>query len=897
MDFSEDELKQIFKIFKDESDEHLNNINKCLLELEKRPDDAAIIAELFREAHSIKGSARMLGVVSIQNLAHKMEDLLGLAKDKTIIVSPEIIDILCRGVDAIVRIMNILKYNNLDYIDEQSDLLAHNIEALKTSLLSPEKKNTEQTETIKTSNINIPTTNLPFSENKSELNIILHYLEHIDNKFQQENSINEILSTIYNYLNQIENNEKREILELSAENLKYIKENKIIPQIEVKQAIGHALKTVLNNNADEDYSLIIQRQKILKQMLELSKENERISNLPDTKTTHLTENINKRKTKNENPATNYETGAFKTLRVDTQKLDKLENQVEELIVLKIKNKEHLRNIDNVLNEISEIQKRLNKLFNIYKYTEKKNQASTTVLSDNMARFYNLQSNIDKINEKTYNLFQKMDKLQKNFLNDDTRLNFLTDEIESMVKSIRVLPLATIFHMFPRMVRDIARTQNKQVDMIISGSETSADKTIIEELKAPLIHIIRNSVDHGIELPEERISSGKNPSGKILLNSYCSDSAITIEVIDDGKGISLEKIKEKVLEKKLLSVEELNQLTDSQIMNLLFWPGFTTGNSVTEISGRGVGLDVVHTKIAELDGKVSVSSQEGRGFKITIKIPITLATLKALLVKVNSQIFAISSSFVKTVTILSNDEIVSKEGKPHILYNGRTVRLVKLGELLNISTENKSYNKYNVVIIQIEDSILAIEVDEFLRTEEILQKKLQPPLTKVKNISGVSSLSTGEACLILNLNDIIKSALSFKELQRNSTILSLPEINKTSHSILIIDDSFTTLTLEKNILKSAGYKVIQATNGVDGYRKLLQEKIDMVITDIEMPEMDGHELIKKIRLKDSNIPIIVISSRNSQEEKNLCFQVGANAFLSKSDFSDKKLLNIIKSNLK
>ena len=228
MDFSEDELKQIFKIFKDESDEHLSNINKCLLELEKRPDDASIIAELFREAHSIKGSARMLGVVSIQNLAHKMEDLLGLAKDGTILVSPEIIDILCRGVDAIVRIMNILKHDNLDYIDEQSDILAQSIDELKSNLLSSEKKNTKQTENIKINKTNIATNNLPFSENKSELNIILHYLEYIDNKFQQENSINEILTIINNNINQIENNEKKEILELSAGNLKYIKAIKVV---------------------------------------------------------------------------------------------------------------------------------------------------------------------------------------------------------------------------------------------------------------------------------------------------------------------------------------------------------------------------------------------------------------------------------------------------------------------------------------------------------------------------------------------------------------------------------------------------------------------------------------------------------------------------------------------
>ena len=376
-----------------------------------------------------------------------------------------------------------------------------------------------------------------------------------------------------------------------------------------------------------------------------------------------------------------------------------------------------------------------------------------------------------------------------------------------------------------------------------------------------------------------------------------NESLTIEVIDDGRGLNTTQIKEKVLAKNLLSEDELSQLTELQIMNLIFWPGFTTGKDVTEISGRGVGLDVVHTKIAELDGKVSIQSQEGAGFKITIKIPITLATLKALLVKLNSQIFAISSSYVKSVTSIPTEELHSKEGKTHIIYNGASVRLVKLSELLNLPQSNTSAQKHNIVVIQVEDSLLALEIDEFIRTEEILQKKLHPPLTRVKNITGVSSLSSGESCLILNLNDLIKSALSVKELQKNRTILSLPQKNNDTINILVVDDSFTTLTLEKNILKSAGYNVFQATNGIEGCKKLLHEKIDIIITDLEMPEMDGLEFIQKIRAKNTSIPIIIVSSKHTTEDITKCFNLGASDFLAKKDFTENKLLEKIKANLK
>ena len=911
MDFSEEELKQIFKIFKDESEEHLSNIDKCLLELEKRPDDNAIISELFREAHSVKGSARMLEIISIQNLAHKMEDLLGLAKDKTIVINSEIIDILCQGVDIITEILKKLDYNNLNYVDENANALAQSIDDLRESLLTGDekkkgeiKKATDEVVIKHKENVQTPSTQehstKKLNDGDTELSIISHYITHLDNKYQQKNAIIEILTVIQDGLTKKIKPEEKEILELAGSNLKYIQDNEIIPQPEIVQAIEHALKAVFSDNQGEDLSLIIQRQNILKQMLELSNENEKLLNLPEVKPAYpQADSQQPKKAKQQSPTGSYEAGIFKTLRVDTQKLDKLENQVEELIVLKIKNKQHLKTLNLIIEEIQEIQKNLSKTFTDTKYFDKKMSSASTLNLDKLASIRNLQSHIEKINEKTHDLHAQIDKFQKSLLNDDTRLNFLTDEIENMVKSIRILPLATIFHMFPRMVRDIARTESKQVDIIISGSETNADKSIIEEIKSPLIHIIRNAIDHGIETPEERIQAGKNPTGKIFLNSYHSGTAITIEVTDDGRGLNTESIKRKVIKQNLMTEEELSQLSELQIMNLIFWPGFSTGENVTEISGRGVGLDVVHTKISQLDGKVAIQSQPGAGFKITIKIPITLATIKALLIRIKKQIFAISSSFVKTVITLKDNEIITKEGKPHIIYNNSSIRLVKLAELLNMHSESaqEGNNKHNIVVVQIEDTILALEIDEFVRTEEILQKKLNPPLTRVKNISGVSSLSSGESCLILNLNDIIKSALSLKELKRNRTILTLPEKKKRTYNIMVVDDSFTILTLEKNILKSAGFNVVQATNGAEAYQKLMYEKVDLVISDIEMPEMNGIEFLRKVRVNNKTLPIIMLTSLNDDKTVETCRSLGATDFIAKKDCTETMILGKIRNYLK
>lgn len=907
MEFSEEELQQIFKIFKEESEEHISSINNCLIELEKRPDNKELIAELFREAHSIKGSARMLEVISIQDLAHKVEDLLGLVKDDTIPATPELIDILCRSMDNISRILSVINYNSLDYVDENSNIIVQEIEKFKQSAkktqddtintdksLKSEDEHSNNSEEIKITDNTTAQTNIlknyALGGDNSEFGIITHYFSQIDNPSQKINAINEILATINSVIQNKESDDEKILLKTISENLIFIKNNNVTVSPEMLESIKQALDVVFRSSKDYDLQLIIQRQNILKQMLELAKDNDKIFNLPDKfQNFEIKEKENSINNSKQKPNGNIEFTNFKTLRVDTKKLDKLENNVEELMVYKINNKRYLNSLNDLMNNVQDIQKNLNMLFSVSRFSDKKNPNST---SEKNLTFKFLQNQLDKVNQNVENLYSEIDALQKKFLNDDMFLNFLTDDIENLVKSIRILPLATVFHMFPRLTRDIAREQGKQVDMIITGSETSADKTIIEEIKAPLIHIIRNSIDHGIETPEERIKAGKNPTGKILLNSYTSGNVITIEVIDDGKGISLEEIKNKALSRNLLSEAELNELTEAQILNLIFWPGFTTNDTITEISGRGVGLDVVHTKLSQLDGKVSIQSQEGNGFKITIKIPITLATLKALLIKTNNQIFAITSSCVKTVMFLSDDQVLSKEGKPHIIYDNISVKLVKLSELLNFPASENSNNRHNIVVVQQDDTYLAIEVDEFIRTEEILQKKLNPPLVRVKHISGVSSLSTGETCLILNMNDIIQAALSNKEFNLSRTIFTLPDKKNKQYKVLIVDDSFTTITLENNILKNAGFKVLSANNGVEGLKKLSYEKVDIIVTDMDMPVMNGADFIKNIRLKDKITPIIVVSAANDENIKQICQELGANDYIHKKDFSEKLFLSKI-----
>ena len=882
MDFSAEEVEQIFKIFKDETQEHVDNINNAIVKFEKNPEDIGILSGLFREAHSIKGSARMLGIVSVQTLAHKLEDLLKLVKDGVIVLTPETIDILYETTDTILKLMEKITPQNLDYKDKNAIELAFKIDYLKDSMLLDEKKKNI---------VKPPEKNFPeeVKDEQSMLKFIKKHISLLDNKFHKDASVEALLKFIDEELSKgLPENEKH-ILKITRENLVFIKEKDILPSIEIAQIIEQALKSIGTNPDKEKFNQIILKQASIKQLMLFDQEKVEIfeKNKPLVPKTEA-------EGKSEITPEKYIDSAFKTLRVDTAKLDKLEQQTEELIVLKIKSRQHEKIIKETYDEILELQKRLNKALGFLKETEKRNYLQ---MNDTFSPTRALQKQLEKANEKMEKIYNTMNFFQKDFSDDDSKLRHISDEIESTVKSIRILPLATILHMFPRMVRDISRKQNKQVEIVISGSETGADKTIIEELKAPLVHIINNAIDHGIETPQERIKKGKNPTGKIILNSYHLDNRIYIEISDDGRGLDIKDIKKKALEDKIISQEELQQLSENQLSNLIFWPGFTTETKVTNTSGRGVGLDVVHTTISQLDGKVTISTKDNEGFKITLSIPIVIATLKALLIKVSNQVFAIPSGYVKHVRSIIDEDVFTKEGKPHILYEGSSVQLAKLSSILHYENADSihPFGKHDIVIIQSDETTLALEVDEILRTEEIIQKKLNPPLSRVKNIAGISSLASGESCFILNISDIIKSSIASRDLIKNQTILALPTNFNKTHKVLIVDDSYTTLMLENNILKSAGYQTVTANNGVEALKKLTYENIDIIITDLEMPKMDGIEFVQKVREKDPKVPIIVLTSH---EEKlpNIYIQNLTNEIILKKEFSKTLFLQKISENL-
>lgn len=443
-----------------------------------------------------------------------------------------------------------------------------------------------------------------------------------------------------------------------------------------------------------------------------------------------------------------------------------------------------------------------------------------------------------------------------------------------------------------MVRDIAQEKGKKIELKIIGSETCTDKKIIEEIKAPLIHIIRNAIDHGIETPEERIELGKNPEGEIILSARQFGSKVIIEIQDNGRGINIEKIKEKAVQKGYLTQEEINSMSDEQITNIIFSPGFSTGESITNISGRGIGLDVVQTKISQLNGKVKVLSEVNKGCCVQIELPTTMSTLKAFLVKSANQTFAIPMDAINTVLRKRTDEIILNKGKKSIIFNEKSIPLFSLAEILNLEQSHTTKDKATILILENESRIIALSVDKLMGDQEILHKKLSAPLYKLKNISGVTTLISGEICFILNILDLM-NAVTPSKIQINSSTSQKLLLN-TSYKILLVDDSITTRTLEKNILTKAGYTVEAVQNPIEAFEIMKSTRFDLIITDIEMPEMNGFEFLEKLKTDEmySDIPVIVVSSLLTEENKKRSAELGAEKYIVKNDFNQDEFQDTI-----
>jgi two-component system chemotaxis sensor kinase CheA len=461
----------------------------------------------------------------------------------------------------------------------------------------------------------------------------------------------------------------------------------------------------------------------------------------------------------------------------------------------------------------------------------------------------------------------------------------------------MLPFSTLLEIFPKMIRDLSRDQGKEVELVIMGSEVEIDKRILEEMKDPLIHLLRNCIDHGIEKPEERIKNKKQPRGIITIAiSQIDSNKIEIYLSDDGAGIDLEKVKKAAVKSGIISEEDRENLPEQEIYSLIFQSEVSTSPMITDLSGRGLGLAIVRERVEKLGGYISVQTEPHRGTVFRLLLPLTIATYRGIIVQAGDQLFAIPIAKVERVMRIKPDEIKTVENRETIVLNGRTIPLVCLTNVLEISRMKKQGGDSHfipVVILGSAERRIAFSVDKILSEHELLVKSLGKNLSRVRNIAGATVLGSGRAVPILNVSDVMKSAVRLTSTSPQAAVTAGVEGDKKK-SILVVEDSITSRMLLKNILEAAGYLVKTAVDGLDAWTALRIEEFDLVVSDVDMPRMNGFDLTSKIRSdkKLAELPLILVTALESREDRERGIDVGANAYMVKRSFDQSNLLEVI-----
>jgi len=594
-------------------------------------------------------------------------------------------------------------------------------------------------------------------------------------------------------------------------------------------------------------------------------------------------------------------GSDETIRVNVNKLDALMAQLSELLVTKIRAEQRLVQMRQFQEFIALWQRdwlSMRSTHGRLVHQEAKGDLTEGGLTRNGGRkdLLKLLDYVDASQDRLAEMGSLVNNLSRQYANDTAQMSLVIDELEEEIKQVRMLPLSTITGPFGRMVRDLAKEAGKEAVLEIVGSDTELDKQVLEQIKDPLIHMLRNAIDHGIEPPDEREAAGKPRAGNITLAAEQLGQNVVICVSDNGAGLDLVAIR-RALSRQ--GRADAYSLSDEDLENIIFTAGISTSPIITDISGRGIGLNVVRRNVEVLHGRIDVDWAPGKGVTFTLTLPLTLISSRGLLVHASGQRFVIPLNVVEHILAVSPEEISSLEGHDAIRYDGRPITLVRLDDVLGLPRVNGEGNgsRTPAVIVETAERRLAFAVDDLAGEQEVVIKGLGKQLARVAGVAGATVMGDGEVVLILNAVDLVKLAFRgehrpvFVEPEEGTS----PEEVRAQQRILIVDDSITTRTLEKNILEAVGYTVEIATDGQEALNAIAAGGApDLIVSDILMPRMNGFELTERVKGDEhtAHVPVILVSSLDSAADKTRGIEVGADAYIVKGHFDQSNLLETI-----
>ncbi|MDP9515343.1 hybrid sensor histidine kinase/response regulator [Pseudomonas protegens] len=461
---------------------------------------------------------------------------------------------------------------------------------------------------------------------------------------------------------------------------------------------------------------------------------------------------------------------------------------------------------------------------------------------------------------------------------------------------RMRPFADVLTGQVRMVRDLGRSLGKQVRLEVEGEKTQVDRDVLEKLEAPLTHLLRNAVDHGIELPEQRLLAGKPAEGVIRLRASHQAGLLVLELSDDGNGVDLQRLRQSIVERQLSPAQTAAQLSEEELLTFLFLPGFSLRDKVTEVSGRGVGLDAVQHMVRQLRGAVELEQTSGQGSRFHLEVPLTLSVVRSLVVEVGDEAYAFPLAHIERMCDLEPESIVQVEGRQHFWHEGRHVGLVAASQLLQRPATETNAPTLKVVVIRERDAVYGIAVERFIGERTLVVLPLDDRLGKIQDISAGALLDDGRVALIVDVEDMLRSVDKLLNTGRLERIARHHQQHAQAarKRILVVDDSLTVRELQRKLLINRGYDVAVAVDGMDGWNALRSESFDLLITDIDMPRMDGIELVTLLRRDNrlQSLPVMVVSYKDREEDRRRGLDAGADYYLAKASFHDDALLDAV-----
>ena len=562
-----------------------------------------------------------------------------------------------------------------------------------------------------------------------------------------------------------------------------------------------------------------------------------------------------------------------TVRIPASRLDNLLVQAEEMMALKLALRQHVLGLKT-------LQENLNQL--------RREQANKTELN---------KDGMQQLDRTLLGLGKQLQHLKRHSEEGFRQAGSMIENLILDAKSLLMFPFSFVAEGFARSVRDIAREQGKEVTFQLSGETLELDRRILQELKDPLIHLLRNSIDHGIESPAARIHYNKPQRATISLSAgYTDNGKAEIILSDDGAGINLPQIRQVAIDKGFITPEQNAQTDDQALIPLIFRSGFSSKQDVSHLSGRGLGLAIVQEKVEKLGGTIDVSSQVGRGTQFRLVLPLTLASFRGIQIRLGEHRFAVPTLNVVRVLRLPLSHIYTVEGRETLQVEERIVPIVAMSGILGVQADPADLQEYRMLLLLgNEHEQIAFAVDEVIGEDDLLLKPLGPQLIRVRNLAGATLLGDGTVLPILNARDLLKSAQGGHAQPVKVHDIPIGKTEPIRHRILVVDDSITSRTLLKNVLESYGYEVKTAVDGTDALALLQTEPFDLVSSDVEMPQMDGFELTARLRADErfARLPIVLVTSLESQDDRQRGVEVGADAYIVKSSFDQSNLLEIIR----